>query len=83
LINNIAPGMIMTKRIESMLEERVKRDQITMEKAIELMVKDIPMGRLGRPEEVGNLIAFLCSERNTYITGATIQIDGGMYKGMM
>lgn len=83
LINNIAPGMIMTKRIESMLEEKAKLEQITKDEALELMVKDIPMGRLGRPEEVGNLIAFLCSEKNTYITGATIQIDGGMYRGML
>ncbi|MGC8595245.1 MAG: SDR family oxidoreductase [Candidatus Kryptoniota bacterium] len=82
LINNVAPGMIMTRRIESMLEERAVNDLITKEKALELMVKEIPMGRLGRPEEVGDLIAFLCSEKNTYITGATIQIDGGMYRGM-
>ncbi|MCZ6469605.1 MAG: SDR family oxidoreductase, partial [Candidatus Dadabacteria bacterium] len=44
---------------------------------------DIPVGRIGRPEELANLIVFLASERASYITGTTIQVDGGLIKGLM
>jgi 3-oxoacyl-[acyl-carrier protein] reductase len=47
------------------------------------MQTDIPMGRLGRPEELAALIAFLASERAAYITGATTQVDGGRYRGLL
>ena len=43
---------------------------------------DIPAGRLGRPEEYGDLVAFLCSERAAYITGTSIPIDGGMLRSI-
>jgi 3-oxoacyl-[acyl-carrier protein] reductase len=43
----------------------------------------IPLGRLGRPEEFADLVAFLASERASYITGTTIQIDGGYTRGLM
>ena len=43
----------------------------------------IPLGRVGRPEELAWLAAFLASERASYITGTTIQVDGGAYSGMM
>jgi len=44
--------------------------------------QDIPMGRLGKPEEIGNLVAFLASEKAHYITGQTIFIDGGYIKAI-
>ena len=44
--------------------------------------KNIPIGRLGKPEEIGDVIAFLASERASYINGANILVDGGQAKGI-
>ena len=43
------------------------------------LIKEIPLGRFGKPEEVANLVSFLCSEQASYITGQTIHINGGLY----
>ena len=72
LVNNVCPGIIFT-------EEAC----ITFDQAIEKMTQDIPLGRIGDPKEFANLIVFLASERASYITGATIQVDGGMVKGLL
>jgi 3-oxoacyl-[acyl-carrier protein] reductase len=45
-------------------------------------VKDIPLGRVGRPEEIADLVVFLASERASYLTGASITADGGMTKSI-
>jgi 3-oxoacyl-[acyl-carrier protein] reductase len=83
LINNIAPYYVATKRIEYLMEETAAKKGITKEQAFQNIVKEIPMGRLGTPEEFGDFVAFLCSEKNSYVTGATIQFDGGAYRGIM
>jgi 3-oxoacyl-[acyl-carrier protein] reductase len=44
--------------------------------------KEVPVGRLGRPEEHGDLVAFLCSERAAYLTGTVIPLDGGMLRSV-
>ena len=53
------------------------------EKILSEMTKEIPLGRMARPEEIASAILFLASEQASYITGNTIQIDGGLYKGLM
>jgi len=83
LINNIAPYYVATKRIDYLMEETAAKKGIAKEAALQNIVKEIPMGRLGNPEEFGDFVAFLCSERNSYVTGATIQFDGGAYRGMV
>ena len=47
------------------------------------MTQDIPLGRIGDPKEFANLVVFLASDRASYITGTTIQVDGGMAKGLL
>ena len=54
-----------------------------MDAVMQDLVKQIPMGRMGRPEELADLIVFLASERASYITGAVVQVDGGFVKGLM
>ncbi len=83
LINNVAPYYVATKRIDYLMEETAAKKGITKEAAIQNIIREIPMGRLGTPEEFGDFVTFLCSEKNSYVTGATIQFDGGAYRGML
>lgn len=65
-VNAVAPGVIQTSMAES-VPESVRED----------MLQNIPLGRFGRTEEVANVVAFLCSPLASYITGQTIEINGG------
>jgi 3-oxoacyl-[acyl-carrier protein] reductase len=71
-VNNVAPGLILTDRIKHTLPKAVD-----FEEAIKEKTKNIPAGRLGKPEELAALVAFLASEQAAYISGTTIQVDGG------
>lgn len=77
LVNSICPGVFMTDRMSELASERAKTRGITAEQYLDEFSGDIPVGRPGNPRELGDLAAFLCSPRNSYITGAAIPIDGG------
>ena len=83
LINNVCPGVIFTDRIKQLATVRAEEAGITYEEALENMTQDIPLGRIGDPKEFANLVVFLASDRASYITGTTIQVDGGMAKGLL
>jgi 3-oxoacyl-[acyl-carrier protein] reductase len=76
--NIVAPGRIATDRIKFLDEAKAKRERRTVEEVAAESVKTIPVGRLGKPEEYGDVVAFLASERAAYITGSIIRVDGGM-----
>lgn len=76
-VNNIAPGLILTDRVKDVLPKGVDVEQAMKDRA-----KTIPVGRIGKPEELGALVAFLASEQAAYISGTTIQIDGGSNRGI-
>lgn len=76
-VNNVCPGGIATERLMSLIEERARRQGVSLEQAVQLEEGRIPMGYLGEPEDVANLVVFLASAKARYITGATIQVDGG------
>ena len=82
LVNNICPGRIYTDRIKALAEKRAAQSGIEYEKAIEEMEKDIPLKRIGAPEELAALACFLASEKASYMTGTTIQVDGGLLRGL-
>lgn len=82
LVNNVCPGRIFTDRIKSLASSRAETEGMTFDEAIELMQSDIPLGKIGTPEQFADLVVFLASERASYITGNTIQIDGGLIKGL-
>ena len=82
-VNNICPGRILTDRIIQLASIRAEKEGKTVEEALESMGSDIPAGRIGRPEELASLAVFLASERASYITGTSIQVDGGLVKGLL
>lgn len=83
LVNNVCPGIIYTDRIKQLATVRAEEDGITFEEALANMTSDIPLGRIGDPDEFATLVVFLASEQASYITGTTIQVDGGMVKGLL
>jgi 3-oxoacyl-[acyl-carrier protein] reductase len=78
-VNNVAPGSILTDRLKSTIVTD-KPGAPSFEEAMAQRVKDIPLGRIGQPEELAALVAFLASPLAGYITGTTIQVDGGAIK---
>ncbi len=82
-VNNVCPGYTMTERVLALAANTVSQTGKTSEEVITAMEASIPMHRLGKPEELAALITFLASEQAAYITGATIQCDGGYFQGLM
>jgi len=83
LINNLTPGFILTDRQRQIASARAVKRGITAEQYVEEVVRDIPAGRFGDPEELANVIVFLGSEKASYVTGTTIAVDGGLHKGLL
>lgn len=82
-VNNVCPGKIYTDRLKVLNKfDEKKKAGITEAVFLSELSKDVPLKRIGKPEEVGSLIAFLSSEKASYITGTTIQIDGGLTKAL-
>lgn len=82
-INNLLPQHIDTGRQQEMAERMVRERGITFAEARALQARMVRAGRLGRPEEVGDACAFLCSVQASFISGQNLQIDGGSYDGLI
>ena len=83
LVNNVAPGFLMTERMRHVFETRSADTGQDLETVLEAGASRIPVGRFGRPEELGDFVAYLCSDKNTYVTGTTILVDGGVVRSVM
>jgi 3-oxoacyl-[acyl-carrier protein] reductase len=83
LVNSICPGWILTERLTSIIEKRSRNRGASYEDELAEVTSDIPLGRCGTVEEIANLAVFLASDRASYITGTTIQVDGGLTKGLL
>ncbi|MEY4174071.1 MAG: hypothetical protein RI900_1236 [Actinomycetota bacterium] len=82
-INNLLPERIDTGRQRQMAELHASQAGITVDEAYAHMAKSIAAGRLGRPDEFGDACAFLCSAQAGYISGQSLQLDGGSFAGLM
>ena len=82
-INNLLPERIDTARQRQMAELHASLAGITVEQAYEHMASTIAAGRLGRPEEVGDACAYLCSAQAGFLSGQNLQLDGGSYGGLL
>jgi 3-oxoacyl-[acyl-carrier protein] reductase len=83
LVNNVCPGYTRTERVEELSASIAERKGVSRERVVKGWEETIPMGRMGRPEEFAALVAFLASERASYITGVSIPVDGGAVKGLL
>jgi 3-oxoacyl-[acyl-carrier protein] reductase len=81
-INNVGPGFTSTDRSRSLLETRAKNRNVPYEQVLGDLEREIPIGRMADPEEVAQTIVWLASEAAASITGQTILVDGGSYKGL-
>jgi 3-oxoacyl-[acyl-carrier protein] reductase len=79
LLNTVCPGRIMTDRFLSGHKQLGK----TVEEYLAVTSKEVPLGRIGTPEEFANMVVFLASERASYVTGVTVQVDGGLVRGLL
>jgi 3-oxoacyl-[acyl-carrier protein] reductase len=78
LVNAVLPGHVLTDRQVHLNEIRSKETGLSVEEYAARVQRAIPLGRYGRPREIGDVVAFLASDRAGYLTGATIQVDGGI-----
>jgi 3-oxoacyl-[acyl-carrier protein] reductase len=81
-LNGVMPGRIATPRIHELDSGRAEREGSTEEAVRSGHIATIPAGRYGRPEELGALVAFLASDRASYITGQLVAVDGGLIAGL-
>ncbi|MDB4965556.1 MAG: 3-oxoacyl-ACP reductase [Myxococcales bacterium] len=82
LVNVVAPGIVDTERVRELDEANALRQKRTVEEVAGERISTIPLGRMGRAEEVASLIVFLASSQASYITGTTIAVDGGLIRGV-
>jgi 3-oxoacyl-[acyl-carrier protein] reductase len=82
LVNNVGPGFTATDRLKELARSRSLAQHQTEKEILEGWAGDAPLKRLGEPRELADTIVWLASERASYITGQTVLVDGGLYKGL-
>lgn len=82
LVNNVGPGFTATDRLKELAKARSSATGKSQQEIFEAWAADAPLKRLGEPRELAEAIVWLASDRASYITGQTLLVDGGMYKGL-
>lgn len=83
LVTTVCPGPILTDRQTRLLQDVARSKGTSLEAAQSEATSAIPLRRMGRPEEVADVVAFLASERASYITGSLVIVDGGLHRAMI
>jgi 3-oxoacyl-[acyl-carrier protein] reductase len=82
LVNNVGPGFTATDRLRELAKARSSATGTSEQEVFEGWAADAPLKRLGEPRELADTVVWLASERASYVTGQTVLVDGGMYKGL-
>ena len=82
-VNNVCPGSTLTDRITSLAKTRAEKSGRSQEEILAEDAAAIPMGRLGTPEEFANVVVFMASPAAAYVTGTTLQVDGGNVRSLL
>ena len=83
LVNSVCPGFTLTDRVQELALAESQRTGKAISEIVQDWAKTIPLRRMAQPKEIADLVVFLASERASFITGATYQVDGGWIKGIM
>ena len=83
LVNCVAPGYTRTDRVIELSEQAAAQEGTTADVVEKRTIAKIPLGRMGEPKEFGDVVAFLASPAASYVTGVTIQVDGGWTRGLV
>jgi 3-oxoacyl-[acyl-carrier protein] reductase len=81
-VNTVCPGYHLTERLKGLSTSIAQKEGVNVEEVYARWAASTPMKRIGDPREFGAVVAFLCSERASYLTGTVIQIDGGAYRAL-
>lgn len=82
-VNVLCPGYIATERLVALAEERARSESRSRDDVLAAMAKTIPIGRIGQPDELAWVAAFLVSERARYVTGTALSVDGGLTRAIL
>jgi len=82
LVNNVCPGYTATDRLMELATRLAEVKGVTPQQIEEGWAAQTPLDRIGRPEEFADVVVWLASERASYVTGISIQVDGGTVKGL-
>jgi 3-oxoacyl-[acyl-carrier protein] reductase len=82
-VNSVCPGYMHTERLDELVERRASQEDRDAAEVARDLVADIPVGRMGEPAELAAAVAFLASERASYITGVALQVDGGFIRSIV
>jgi 3-oxoacyl-[acyl-carrier protein] reductase len=82
-VNTVLPGRILTDRLKGGISARAQRANKSFDDALKDSAADVPLGRIGDPEEMANVVVFLASEAASYVNGVSVQVDGGLLRGLL
>ncbi|MPZ45115.1 MAG: SDR family oxidoreductase [Betaproteobacteria bacterium] len=83
LVNNVCPGSILTERMLSNVTARAQQKGMPIEQALAERAEETAVGRIGEPQELAHIVAFLASSKASYITGTTMRVDGGLVRSVL